>query len=209
MMKAALFDLDGVVFDTEPLYTKFWEQLGKNLHLPYDNFANVIKGMTLVEIFERYFPEEELQKRIRHEVEQYEHEMNYAYVPGSKWVLNELRQRGVRMAIVTSSDMEKMKNVYRQHPELFDSFDLILTAEDFERGKPAPDCYLTAMQRLGVGKDECVVFEDSFNGIKAGKNAGIKVIGVATTNPRELLQPVCDTVIESFENITIDELMNF
>ncbi|MBQ6652316.1 MAG: HAD family phosphatase [Prevotella sp.] len=209
MLKAALFDLDGVVFDTEPLYTKFWEQLGKNLHLPYDNFASVIKGMTLVEIFERYFPGEELQQRIRHCVEQYEREMSYAYVPGSERVLRELRQRGVRLAIVTSSDTEKMRNVYRQHPELSDCFDLILTAEDFEKGKPAPDCYLKALEVFGLEGSECVVFEDSFNGIKAGKNAGIKVVGVATTNPKDLLLPVCDAVIDNFEHVSIDKLLSF
>ena len=146
MLKAAFFDLDGVVFDTEPLYTKFWEQQGQLLPLPIDNFAKIIKGMTLVEIFQKYFPDERQQQQIRSNVENYEREMEYRYVPGCKRILEQLRASEVKLAIVTSSDAKKMSNVYRQHPNLTTLFDLILTSEDFDQGKPAPDCYLSALQ---------------------------------------------------------------
>lgn len=207
MIKAAFFDLDGVVFDTEPLYTRFWEQQGKLLSLPIDNFAKVIKGMTLVEIFRKYFPDEGLQQQIRQNVEQYEREMCYAFVPGCQRFLEELRASGIRLAIVTSSDTKKMSNVFRQHPELPSLFDLILTSEDFRLGKPAPDCYLKALEAFHFQKEECVVFEDSFNGVKAGRNAGIRVVGVATTNPRETLMPLCTAVIENFDDEHAEELI--
>lgn len=207
MLKAAFFDLDGVVFDTEPLYTKFWEQQGQLLPLPIDNFAKIIKGMTLVEIFQKYFPDERQQQQIRSNVENYEREMEYRYVPGCKRILEQLRASGVKLAIVTSSDAQKMSNVYRQHPNLTTLFDLILTSEDFDQGKPAPDCYLSALAKFNYQKDECVVFEDSFNGIKAGRNAGIRVVGVATTNPKEKLMPLCTDVIDNFEDKHTEQLI--
>lgn len=208
MLKAAFFDLDGVVFDTEPLYTKFWEQQGQLLSLPIDNFAKIIKGMTLVEIFQKFYPDEQQQEQIRSNVERYEHEMDYMYVPGCRKTLEALHASGIKLAIVTSSDSVKMSNVYRQHPELTSLFDLILTSEDFNQGKPAPDCYLQALEKFNLKKEECVVFEDSFNGIKAGLNAGIRVIGVATTNTKEALMPLCSAVIDNFDDKHAEEIIN-
>jgi HAD superfamily hydrolase (TIGR01509 family) len=77
-------------------------------------------------------------------------------------------------------------------------FDAILTSEDFERSKPDPDCYLKAAKRLGASVDECVVLEDSFNGLKSGRAAGMRVIGLATTNPAESIRPLCDEVIRDY-----------
>ena len=77
-------------------------------------------------------------------------------------------------------------------------FDAILTSEDFERSKPDPDCYLKAAQRLGVEVGDCVVFEDSFNGLKSGRAAGMYVVGLSTTNPAEAIRPYCDEVIANY-----------
>jgi HAD superfamily hydrolase (TIGR01509 family) len=91
-----------------------------------------------------------------------------------------------------------MKAVYQHHPEFKDLFDAILTSEDFERSKPDPDCYLKAAERFGVNPEDCVVFEDSFNGLKSGRAAGMRVVGLATTNPAERIRPLCDEVIRDY-----------
>jgi HAD superfamily hydrolase (TIGR01509 family) len=69
-----------------------------------------------------------------------------------------------------------MEAVYRKRPEFKQLFDAILTSEDFRESKPSPDCYLTAARRFGLQPDDCVVFEDSFNGLKSGRASGAFVI---------------------------------
>ena len=205
MLKAAFFDLDGVVFDTEPLYTKFWEQQGQLLPLPIDNFAKIIKGMTLVEIFQKYFPDERQQQQIRSNVENYERDTTSVLIPDDS--ISPKCSLSISLQLARGKDAKKMSNVYRQHPNLTTLFDLILTSEDFDQGKPAPDCYLSALAKFNYKKEECVVFEDSFNGIKAGRNAGIRVVGVATTNPKEKLMPLCTDVIDNFEDKHTEQLI--
>ena len=85
-------------------------------------------------------------------------------------------------------------------------FDAILTAEDFERSKPDPDCYLKGAQRFGMQKDECVVFEDSFNGLKSGQAAGMFVVGLATTNPADSIRPYADVVVSDFRGMTFESV---
>ena len=128
----------------------------------------------------------------------FEQQMDYRYVAGFEEFIAELRKQGVKTAVVTSSNQPKMQAVYQHHPEFRGLFDAILTSEDFERSKPDPDCYLKAAQRFGVAPKDCVVFEDSFNGLKSGRAAGMYVVGLATTNPADAIRPLCDEVVSDF-----------
>jgi HAD superfamily hydrolase (TIGR01509 family) len=109
----------------------------------------------------------------------------------------------VRTAVVTSSNRVKLEAVYQAHPEFRGLFDAILTSEDFSASKPDPDCYLKAARRLGASREECVVFEDSFNGLRSGRAAGMHVVGLATTNPADAIRPFCDEVIKNYINYGI------
>ncbi len=199
-MKAALFDLDGVVFDTEPQYSVFWGKQCREFHPERPGLENVIKGSTLVQIYDAWFsgPLAEKQPLITERLNAYEAQMDYIYVPGFEAFVASLRQEGVKTAVVTSSNRPKMEAVYRSHPEFCKMFDAILTSEDFERSKPDPDCYLKAAGRFGIAPEDCVVFEDSFNGLKSGRAAGMYVVGLATTNPAEDIKPFCDEVISDY-----------
>jgi HAD superfamily hydrolase (TIGR01509 family) len=104
----------------------------------------------------------------------------------------------VKTAVVTSSNKVKMQAVYASHPEFTSLFDAILTSEDFAESKPSPDCYLRAAARFGADPKDCVVFEDSFNGLKSGRAAGMCVVGLSTTNPAESIAPLCDLVISDY-----------
>lgn len=196
--KAALFDLDGVVFDTEPQYSIFWGGQFRRYYPEYPGMEQLIKGMTLVEIYEKYFQDKDIQERITRELDEFEQTMDFVYVKGFENYVKSLRGRGVKTAVVTSSNMAKMENVYRKRPEFKTYFDAILTSEDFAESKPSPDCYQRAAQRFGLTKDECVVFEDSFNGLKSGRAAGMYVVGLATTNSPESIAPFADRVIMEY-----------
>lgn len=196
--KAALFDLDGVVFDTEPQYSIFWGGQFRRYYPEHPGMEQLIKGMTLVEIYEKYFQDKDIQERITRELDEFEQTMDFVYVKGFENYVKSLRGRGVKTAVVTSSNMAKMENVYRKRPEFKTYFDAILTSEDFAESKPSPDCYQRAAQRFGLTKDECVVFEDSFNGLKSGRAAGMYVVGLATTNSPESIAPFADRVIKEY-----------
>lgn len=203
----ALFDLDGVVFNTEPQYTIFWGEQGRLYHPEVPDFGQVIKGQTLVQILDRWFPgQDELQKKITAELDDFEIKMNYEYVPGVEKFLSDLNNAGVPTAVVTSSNEAKMLNVYRVHPEFKSYFNRILTSEHFKRSKPDPDCYLLGAKVFDAEPSQCVVFEDSFNGIRAGRSAGMTVVGLSTTNPADKIQSECQLVIPDFTQFSVEKM---
>lgn len=207
-LKAALFDLDGVVFDTEPQYTIFWGSQCRLYHPEHPGLEQEIKGQTLRQIYDQWFSGqlEKEQPVITERLNLYEQDMDYIYVDGFEQLIAELRGQGVRTAVVTSSNQPKMESVYRHQPGFKALFDAVLTSEDFERSKPDPDCYLKAAQRFGAQPCECVVFEDSFNGLRSGRAAGMKVVGLTTTNPLEAIAPLSDIQVRDFRNLTYDKL---
>ena len=206
MVKACLFDLDGVVFDTEPLYTLFWRNLDKRLRPNIDNFEHIIKGQTLVQIYDKYFAgEEKKQEEITAFVNEYEQNMSFNYIAGFEDFVKDVRSKGIKTAVVTSSNLEKMQNVYNKHPEFKGYFDEILTSEDFEESKPSPDCYFKAAARFGVSPKECIVFEDSFNGLRSGIASGARVIGLATTNSVAEIEPYTKEVISNYDGFTLSD----
>lgn len=201
-----LFDFDGVIADTESQYTVFWDKQGKD-YLGLDNFGHTIKGQTLIQIFSKYFDGMiKEQEAIVLDLNAFEQNMSYDYIPGAYEFLQELRDKGIRCAIVTSSNDIKMTNVYAAHPELHDLVDAVLTSEHFSKSKPDPECFIKGMEMLGGTPNETIVFEDSFHGISAGRASGAYVVGLATTNKSEALAPLCDMVIDDFTSIDADTI---
>ena len=205
MFKAALFDLDGVIFDTEPQYTVFWGSQCRQYHPEHPGLEHEIKGSTLDQIFDRWWagPLESERAAVTRRLDEFEAQMSYDYIDGLQDFLADLRRHSIKTAIVTSSNRQKMDSVYRSRPELPLIFDAILTSEDFTESKPSPQCYLRAASRLGVEPGECVVFEDSFNGLRSGRSAGMYVVGLATTNSREAIAPLSDIQIDNYNNFKL------
>lgn len=206
--KAALFDLDGVVFDTEPQYSVFWGGICRQYHPEHPGLEHEIKGQTLTQIYDLWFSGPLLSERdsITSRLNDYEQQMSYEYIEGFEALITVLRSHGVRTAVVTSSNIPKMESVYRHRPGFTSLFDAILTSEDFDRSKPDPDCYLKAAQRLDAQCDECIVFEDSFNGLRAGRAAGMAVVGMATTNTVEAILPLSDLQLKDYQGLTFERL---
>ena len=203
----ALFDFDGVLMDTETQYSRFWDETGRK-YLNIEGFGSVIKGQTLKQIFGKHFAafsEREL-RTIEDSLNEYESQMSYEFIPGAREFLLELKNAGVPTAIVTSSNDMKMSQVYRVHPQLHTMVDTILTSEHFSKSKPDPECFVKGIETLGGSPDATVVFEDSIHGITAGRGAGAYVVGLATTNKREVIEPLCDMVIDDFSDFSLKDL---
>lgn len=203
----ALFDFDGVLMDTETQYSRFWDETGRKF-VNIEGFGSIIKGQTLVQIFGKHFAghsQEEL-RAIEDAINDYERNMVYDFITGAREFLAELKKAGVPTAIVTSSNNMKMAQVYKVHPDLHTLVDAILTSEDFSKSKPDPECFIKGMERLGGTPETTIVFEDSIHGITAGRAAGAYVVGLATTNKREVIEPLCDMVIDDFSDFSLEKL---
>ena len=198
--KAALFDLDGVIFDTEPGYTRFWNQMLARYYPDPEARTASIKGMTLFQMLDLLFSGALERERpyVVQSLNEFEQTMSIPYVPGFPEFVTALRAQSVKTAVVTSSNQPKMDCVYRQHPEFKGFFDAILTSEDFTESKPSPQCYLRSAARLGVDIQDCVVFEDSINGLKSGMAAGMYVVAVTTAHPASELSQLSHLQIPDF-----------
>ena len=206
--RAALFDLDGVLLDTETLYTHFWKEAGRKYKPENPTFAQDIKGNSLTQIFADHFSGDTLrQEEIKAALERFESEMDFRWIAGAERFVQTLRSAGVPTAVVTSSNKQKMACISRKLPGFAALFTHVFTAEDATRSKPAPDCYLHAASELGVPPEECVVFEDSANGLLAARESGAAVVGLSTTLPPEAISPLSDRVIANFEGATIEDLL--
>lgn len=201
-LTAALFDLDGVVFDTENQYSVFWGGQCRLYHPDKPGLEHTIKGQTLVQIFDKYFDDlKSEQPKIIKRLDEFEQKMNFEYVAGFLDFISDLRKNNVYTAVVTSSNKAKMNSVYSAHPEFRRLFDAILTSENFDKSKPDPDCYIKGAKTFGVSNKDCIVFEDSFNGLKAGRSAGMVVVGLSTTNPAEAIKSYADYIIPDFKGL--------
>ena len=190
MPTAALFDLDGVLVDTEGQYTLFWAEVGKRdfPHIP--DFATRIKGRTLVQIFKEYYDgQTDRQAQVSEELVRFEKTMEFPFIPGALDFVRSLRSHGFRTAVVTSSDQNKMACLLAAHPDFPSLFDHIFTAEDALRSKPAPDCYLHAARFFGFDAKDCFVFEDSLNGLRAGHASGATVVALTTGLSADTVRP--------------------
>ena len=207
--KAALFDLDGVVFDTEPQYTAFWSTVFARHYPNEPQLATSIKGQTLTWIYERYFADKpDLQNKITAELNTFERNMQFEYVLGFEDFIAQLHQLKVNTAVVTSSNKEKMQQVYDQHPNFKALFDHVFTAEDFAKSKPDPYCYLLGASYFEVKPTECVAFEDSVNGFKSVKSAGMPLVGLATSNPVGVINQYTKVVIPNYLHASFTDLCN-
>lgn len=204
---AALFDLDGVLIDSEGIYYDFWANIDNMFPTGINDFAAFIKGNTLKRIMD-YFPNESERATIIRMLEEQERNMRYNIFDGAIDFLDELRHYGIPCAIVTSSNDDKMHKLFDQNPGFADYFDAVITDRQVTRSKPDPQGYILAAKKLGCQTKDCFVFEDSFSGLEAARRSGAIVIGLATTNTRESIKPLADIVINSFADFGVSRLLS-
>ena len=165
------------------------------------DFALRIKGTPLKRILAERFAHlgAGCLAEISESLSEFEKRLSFEPVKGAVEFISAARGRGYKTALVTSSGAEKMRRAFAStgYGKLFDA---LVTAEDIERGKPDPMCYLAAAAKLGSEPRRCAVFEDSVAGLKAGRAAGMFTVGLLTTFPESEILPLCDAAIPDFSN---------
>ncbi|MDR2065250.1 MAG: HAD family phosphatase [Prevotellaceae bacterium] len=204
-----LFDLDGVIIDSEPQYDKFWNSQGELHNLGY-NFAGKVKGQTMSQILNKYFYYFSAgeQNKIVEECMKFEAAMECPLITGAETFIKQLKLNSIKTGLVTSSDNIKLNRIIKKF-NMHSWFDTVVSANRVTRSKPDPQCYLLAAEDLKSDVKNCIVFEDSFAGIEAGRNAKMKVVALATTNSRRAIQATgnADLIIDSFEDFDYNDCL--
>ena len=183
-LRAVIFDLDGILADSEP----WWNEIDSKLLAEYGviyrgEYHREVLGVSYrlaVEFYKKAFglsaSIEELMRR-RGEIATEFFANRVGLFPSTKRTLERLRDMKVRLAIATSSVSASARPFLDRHG-LTPFFDVIVTGDEIERGKPDPDIYLRAAKKLGIGADACLVIEDALSGIAAGRAAGMRVAAI-------------------------------
>lgn len=214
---AVIWDVDGTLVDTAEMHFDAWVRMANEMGRPFsrDDFSATF-GRRNPEIirflFRQEFTDEEVLE-IGERKETYyrrEAEKGMALLPGVTNLLKTFAEQGVRQAIGSSAPRGNLDLILRI-TESGPYFQAIVGMEDTQRGKPDPEVFLVAAERLGVPPNRCVVFEDAIAGVQAAKAGGMKCVAVTFVghHSKEKLQEAgADRVVRSFEDISADEVLS-
>jgi beta-phosphoglucomutase family hydrolase len=205
--KAVIFDMDGTLADSTNADFLAWQRLFShyNKELTFPEYVPLL-GMKSAQIVKDFLPvknDEEVQFALTKKLVFF-HEIiseNGIYpVPFADVFLKQIKQYNIPLALATSSRKAKMEMVMAKL-NLLSFFDIVVTSGDVKNGKPAPDIFLKAAEKLSVAPANCIVFEDAANGVRAAKNAGMKCVALASHHTIDSLQEA-DLIIDTFENLS-------
>jgi len=184
-IRGVIFDVDGLLFDTEAMYIKAWVPVGESMGVPItaevarSTVGHSAKATEAIfqEHYGKAFTLERSIPLVRQWITDYVAAQGLAVKPGVRELTELLRSRAIPMAI-GSSNIQRNVEMYLEEAKLSSYFDTIVTADLVERAKPAPDIFLQAAKNLGLSPAQCLVFEDSPIGVEAAHLAGCNVIVV-------------------------------
>ncbi|MBC1418150.1 HAD family hydrolase [Listeria fleischmannii] len=214
MLKAIIMDFDGVIVDTEVIWYdifKEWFQKEQNYDVSIEEFLICVGASD-----DAFFKQLAEEKGIRVDRTKFAEETKKQFMERSKDLppkdgvvsfIKQVKQAGLKLALATSSMREKPVS-HLTRLELLEFFDIIVTAEDVKRIKPAPDLFQAAIQKLGVTKEEAMIIEDSKNGLKAGNQAEIPVIVVPNEVTKHSDLTPNYRLIDSLVGFDVEKLKN-
>lgn len=209
MIKAVIFDMDGLILDTEKLLIRFWVQAANEAGFPMTREQALgIRSMHrsfaiphLQEIFGKEFDYVKIRSRRMKLMNEWLDSHKLEIKPGVTELLDYLNGRNIPAAVCTATDFERTRD-YLTRVGIFERFDKIICATMVEFGKPFPDIYLYAAEQLGLSPSECMALEDSPNGVKSAASAGCSTIMIPDlTEPDEELDGVNFTRVGSLSDI--------
>ncbi|MFD2550982.1 HAD family hydrolase [Bizionia sediminis] len=216
MLKAVLFDMDGVIVDTEPLHKKAYYGMFKTLKLPvttaqYESFTgqstiNVCKRLcTDFELLEA--PENLVQIKRRIFKELFISDASLQLIPGVLDLIQDYHQNGVTLVLASSASMQTINSVFDRF-QLNPYFKAKLSGADLKASKPHPEIFIKAAQASGYAKEQCLVIEDSTNGIKAANGAGIFCVAYNSKHSKNQNYDTANLVINDFSSISYKRAKN-
>jgi len=208
----ALFDWDGVIIDSSRHHKRSWELLAEEEHLPLPKNHFVLgfgrKNQIIIPEIYKWATDPAEIERLGNRKEALYRELMAAEplepLPGVREFLEALRAAGVPRAVGSSTPRANL-DAAMERLNIRPLFDAIVSAEDVTLGKPNPEVFLKAAARIGCEPERCVVFEDAFAGIEAGKAGGMRVVAIATTHPVEELGRA-DRAVRTMKELSVEDL---
>ncbi|MEJ2008128.1 MAG: HAD family phosphatase [Acidobacteriota bacterium] len=210
---AVIFDMDGVLVDSNPFHLAKWVDFLDHHKISYkeEELPELILGKRNDTAFRHFLGADlsrEESKRLSEEIEETFRRVFKPHakpLPGLDALIKECHAAGVPMAVASSAVRTNIEFVvdalgYREY------FRTMVSGDEVTHPKPDPEIYLKAAEHLGVEPADAVAFEDSYVGIGAVKNAGMKCVAIASTFPFEKLEALADLVIPSFNEINLEKL---
>ncbi len=204
-MKGVIFDMDGVLTDSEAVWQKYWNKAAeeRGLSLPEEFKYEICgsSGQAMINTIKKYYHTDDGEAVLYEVAGNYMEELN-RHVPEKPYiheVLPWLKQQGYKIAVASSSSLEIIHRNLK-YVDIEKYFDHIVSGQQVAHGKPAPDIFLLAAEKLELPPEECYVLEDAFNGIKAAHAAGCKpVMVIDLVRPTEQIRELCYLVCESLD----------
>lgn len=213
MRWAALFDLDGVIVDSSQFHYESWVKLGEEVgFIMTHEFFRKTFGQRNDAIIKQLVPnatDEQIAAWGARKEELYREVARGRLVPlpGAMELIKGLKVLGFKLAIASSTPSINIAFAVEQM-EMEGLFDAFVGAEDVKRGKPDPEVFLKAAQKLGVQPERCVVFEDAVAGVIAAKRGGMKCVAVTTTNPEVALKEAgADLVVDNLTEVSPERVV--
>ena len=217
MLKAIIFDLDGTLVDSLPYHHESWRIFFKNNNLEEHDFSEVLKeykgGGTLelmTSVFGDMYTKDELKKMTddKEIIFRDIYKSKIYPIEGLKQFLDNLKENNILLSIGSNAIRENVLMTIEEL-SLTNYFSSIICGDEVSRGKPDPEMFVKTLSNLNVSRDECIIFEDSIEGVKAAKNADIKVIGVTSSQSSEKLKSVgAFKTIDDYTKISLDNILN-
>lgn len=207
MIKGAIFDMDGLMLDTEKLFMRFWRQAAADFGyemtveqvLGARSLASKYSRPKFKAVFGDEFPFDEIRARRLEIMSAYIDEHGFEVKKGLFELLDHLKSSGYKIAVATATDRQRTEK-YLGMIGALDYFDAVICGDMVANGKPEPDIYLKAAAELELAPEECAAFEDSPNGLRAAYAAGCKAIMIPDlSQPDEELMPILSGVYESLD----------
>ncbi len=190
MIKGAIFDMDGVLINSEILYQRFWIEalkfFGYNATENHILSLRSLTGKNAEKKLKSFFGEELNYKKVKEKrielMDNYISKNGVEAKPGGNFILQYLKEKGIKLALATSSPLERAKE-HLSLVGLYKYFDEFVCGSMVKNSKPQPDIYLLAAKKLNLPSEECIAVEDSPNGAIAGINAGCKTVFIPDLTP--------------------------
>ena len=212
-MKAVIFDMDGVIIDSEPIHfetdMETMKYLGCNISIEeLEKYVGTTNEYMIADIKKNYNIRKSVEEIINYKVEMVKNKIvqsDLEPIEGIRELLIDLKNKNIPAAIASSSPKDFI-NVVVSKFKLQEYFKYIVSGEEVENGKPAPDVYIETAKKLGISPKECIVVEDSKNGVIAAKAAGMKCIGFQNINSGNQDLSKADIIVNSIGEIKLSYL---
>ena len=215
MLKAVLFDMDGVIVDTEPLHRKAYHQMfdDVNINVDEDLYAS-FTGQSTINICKRLVdhfnlnetPEELVSLKRKHYKIFFEND-DLELIDGVLDRIQDYHSNDVKLVVASSASMLGIKQIFERF-DLNQYFSAKFSGADLKKSKPHPEMFIKAAESTGFSKSECLVIEDSTNGIKAAHSAGIYCVGFKSPHSSHQDYALANKIITSFEEISYSKIAN-